>query len=81
MVALDPNTGKVKALVSSPDYNPNSLNQSELANSLSKEDLEDAPFFNRAISGSYPPASTLKPFIGLLWTGSRSYTGRHNYRR
>ena len=41
-------------------------NQSELANSLSKEDLEDAPFFNRAISGSYPPASTLKPFIGLL---------------
>ena len=24
------------------------------------------PFFNRAISGSYPPASTIKPFIGLL---------------
>ena len=28
--------------------------------------IEDAPFFNRAISGSYPPASTIKPFIGLL---------------
>ena len=66
VVALEPSTGKVKALVSSPDYNPNALNQSEQANPLTKEALEDAPFFNRAISGSYPPASTLKPFIGLL---------------
>ena len=31
-----------------------------------KEQDEDAPFFNRAISGSYPPASTIKPFLGLL---------------
>ena len=26
----------------------------------------DSPLFNRAISGNYPPASTIKPFIGLL---------------
>ena len=66
VVAVDPNTGYVKALVSSPDYNPNILNGSEIDKGHGKASLEEAPFFNRAISGSYPPASTIKPFIGLL---------------
>ncbi|SVE37195.1 uncharacterized protein METZ01_LOCUS490049, partial [marine metagenome] len=66
VVALDPNTGFIKALVSSPDFNPNILNKTE------KGDLEEifkdleSPLFNRAISGNYPPASTIKPFIGLM---------------
>ena len=63
---MDPNTGFIKALVSSPDYNPNVLNGSENGKSVDDSFIEDAPFFNRAISGSYPPASTIKPFIGLL---------------
>tara|TARA_B100001057_G_scaffold406973_1_gene420601 strand:+ start:1849 stop:3693 length:1845 start_codon:yes stop_codon:yes gene_type:complete len=66
VVAVDPNTGYVRALVSSPDYNPNILNGSEIDKGHGKTFLEEAPFFNRAISGSYPPASTIKPFIGLL---------------
>ena len=66
VVAMDPNTGFIKALVSSPDYNPNVLNGSENGKSVDDSFLKDAPFFNRAISGSYPPASTIKPFIGLL---------------
>ena len=66
VVAMDPNTGFIKALVSSPDYNPNVLNGSENGKSVDDSFIEDAPFFNRAISGSYPPASTIKPFIGLL---------------
>ena len=66
VVAVDPKTGYVKALVSSPDYNPNILNGSEIDKGNGKASLEEAPFFNRAISGSYPPASTIKPFIGLL---------------
>ena len=32
----------------------------------------DAPLFNRAISGSYPPASTIKPFLGLLGLEERA---------
>ena len=66
IVALDPNNGFIKALVSGPDFNPNILNKTE------KGDLDiilndpESPLFNRAISGSYPPASTIKPFIGLL---------------
>ena len=66
VVAIEPSTGYVKALVSSPDYNPNFINGSETGKLLLDFLKEDAPFFNRAISGSYPPASTLKPFIALL---------------
>ena len=66
VVALDPMTGFIKVLVSSPDYNPNILNGSENGLSVLQTSKEEAPFFNRAISGLYPPASTIKPFIGLL---------------
>ena len=66
IIALDPNTGFIKALVSSPDYNPNVLNGSEEGFSYEEVFKDEAPFFNRVISGSYPPASTIKPFIGLL---------------
>ena len=66
IIAIDPNTGFIKALVSSPDYNPNILNKTENGFPYPKEKQKDAPLFNRAISGSYPPASTIKPFLGLL---------------
>ena len=66
VVALDPNNGLVKVLVSSPDYNPNIFNETAKGNLMSLTSDTNAPFFNRAISGNYPPASTLKPFLGLL---------------
>ena len=66
VVALDPNNGLVKVLVSSPDYNPNIFNETVKGNLISLTSDINAPFFNRAISGNYPPASTLKPFLGLL---------------
>ena len=66
VVALDPNNGLVKVLGSSPDYNPNIFNETVKGNLISLTSDINAPFFNRAISGNYPPASTLKPFLGLL---------------
>ena len=72
IVAIDPNTGFIKALVSSPDYNPNILNKTENGSPYPKEKHIDAPLFNRAISGSYPPASTIKPFLGLLGLEERA---------
>ena len=66
IIAIDPNNGLVRALVSSPDFNPNVLNQSEKGNFTEIASDPDGPFFNRVISGNYPPASTIKPFIGLL---------------
>ena len=66
VVAIDPNNGLVKVLVSSPDFNPNIFNETAEGDLRSLSSDINAPFFNRAISGNYPPASTLKPFLGLL---------------
>ena len=66
IVAIDPNNGFIKALVSGPDFNPNILNKTEVGNLEIILNDQDSPLFNRAISGNYPPASTIKPFIGLL---------------
>ena len=52
IVATNPKTGEILALVSNPSYDPNNL----------KAALNDPakPFFNRAISGVYPPGSVYK---------------------
>ncbi len=66
VVALDPRNGDVLALVSRPSYNPNLF-----SGGLSDEEynwLRDSaskPFFNRAVSGQYPPGSTIKPVVAL----------------
>lgn len=66
IVAIDPRTGEILALVSSPSFNPNlfvtgisSKDYSELRDSL------DQPLYNRAVQGAYPPGSTIKPMFGL----------------
>nr|WP_273270836.1 penicillin-binding protein 2 [Methylophaga sp.] len=66
IVAIDPRNGGVLALVSKPDYNPNSF----VSGISSKEygelrDSPDRPLFDRALRGHYPPGSTLKPFVAL----------------
>ncbi len=65
LIAIEPETGFIRALISSPSYNPNYLNNfySEEIEKILQD--ENSPLFNRAVSGQYPPASTLKPFIGL----------------
>ena len=67
VIGIEPSTGLVKVLVSSPDFNPNLFNGTSTSEEITKilKD-KDSPLFNRVISGNYPPASTLKPFIGLL---------------
>ena len=65
LIAIEPETGFIRALISSPSYDPNYLNNlySNEIEKILKD--KDSPLFNRAVSGQYPPASTLKPFIGL----------------
>jgi len=66
VVAIDPNTGEVLALVSRPSYDPNLFVGG--INSDKYQELEDnpsQPLFNRALRGQYPPGSTIKPFLGL----------------
>ncbi|HEY5900127.1 MAG TPA: penicillin-binding protein 2 [Burkholderiales bacterium] len=74
LVAIDPGTGGVLAMVSKPNFDPNLFVDgidpqywAELNSSL------DKPLNNRAISGLYPPGSTFKPYLalGALETGKR----------
>ncbi|MDH6195663.1 peptidoglycan glycosyltransferase [Mycobacterium frederiksbergense] len=64
VVALEPSTGKILAMVSSPSYDPNQLATHDLnAQSQAWQQLRDnpqSPLLNRAISETYPPGSTFK---------------------
>jgi peptidoglycan glycosyltransferase len=57
VVAIEPSTGRVKAMASNPPYDPNRI-PFELEK-LNRNELE-APLFNRATQGQYPPGSTFK---------------------
>ena len=66
LIAIEPDTGFIRALISSPSYNPNFFNNFKTEEITLLLQNNNSPLFNRAISGQYPPASTLKPFIGLV---------------
>jgi peptidoglycan glycosyltransferase len=64
VVALEPSTGKILALVSSPSYDPNLLSSHNTEDQLQAwQRLRDdpaSPLTNRAVSETYPPGSTFK---------------------
>jgi penicillin-binding protein 2 len=66
VVAIQPSTGQILALVTKPNFDPNLF-----VNGISHRDYEklshspDHPLFNRAIRGQYSPGSTIKPFIAI----------------
>lgn len=66
VVAIDPNSGGVLALVSKPSYDPNvfvtGIDAKQYSALLGSR---DKPLVNRAISGQYAPGSTIKPILGL----------------
>ena len=66
LIAIEPETGFIRAMISSPSYNPNFFNNLKTEEIKLLLQNKNSPLFNRAISGQYPPASTLKPFIGLV---------------
>ena len=80
IVAIEPTTGQILAMVSSPTYDPNELvgrtrgtRYSELLND------PDKPLINRAISGTYPPGSTFKMINGLISLQSGVITANTAY--
>lgn len=66
VVAIDPNNGEILALVSSPTYDSNPF-VGGISSDKYKALLNDPnkPLYNRALLGSYPPASTVKPYIAI----------------
>lgn len=66
LVVIDSRNGEILAMASSPSFDPNifvggvtTKDYKILSNALQR------PLFNRAVRGVYPPASTVKPFVGL----------------
>ena len=66
LVAIEPSTGGVLALVSVPNYDPNLfVDGIDSANWDLLNNSPDKPMVNRALNGTYPPGSTLKPYMAL----------------
>ncbi|WP_367565778.1 peptidoglycan D,D-transpeptidase FtsI family protein [Lacrimispora sp.] len=63
VVVMEPGTGKILAMVSKPDYNPNTL-QADWAGLISEENTS-GQLLNRAAQGLYPPGSTFKMVTAL----------------
>src|SRR5574343_703326 len=75
LVAIEPGTGGILALVSVPTFDPNLF-----VDGIAPQDWDelnnspDHPMVNRALNGAYPPGSTFKPLMALaaLMTGKRT---------
>ncbi|OGA17883.1 MAG: penicillin-binding protein 2 [Betaproteobacteria bacterium RIFCSPLOWO2_02_FULL_65_24] len=77
LVAIEPSTGGILALVSRPGYDPNLfVDGIDPANWDALNTSLDRPLNNRALTGVYPPGSTFKPYMALaaLELGKRTPT-------
>jgi len=75
VVAIDPRSGGILALVSKPTYDPNPFITGISADAYRALTSDrDRPMFNRVINGQYAPGSTFKPFVGLAGIANRAVT-------
>ena len=75
IVALDPQTGGVLAMVSAPSYAPWELSGPDMGNNYMRLLYNPAkPLFNRAIQAGYPPGSTFKPTDAVVALGEHVIT-------
>lgn len=92
IVAIEPKSGEILAMISAPSYDPNVLvgrQRSSNYTSLLKDSLK--PLFNRALTAQYPPGSIFKIVNGLIavdggftslhsnFTCDKSLVGCHNH--
>lgn len=67
VVAIEPSTGEILVMASSPTYDPDELVGRERGNNYMKMlGNKRRPLFNRAVSAKYPPGSTFKLVQGLI---------------
>lgn len=74
IVAMEPSTGKILAMVSKPDYDPNTV--SENWDRLVEDSENNSALLNRASQGLYPPGSTFKTLVALAYireNGEKKY--------
>jgi penicillin-binding protein 2 len=81
IVAIEPATGAVLAFVSKPGYDPNLFVEGIDPQSWNElNHSPDRPLLNRALSGTYPPGSTFKPFMALAALASGRRTPQQTIR-
>lgn len=68
VVAIEPATGEILCMVSTPTYDPNMLVGRQRGENYRKLVNDPSwPLFDRALMGAYPPGSTFKPSQGLIF--------------
>ena len=86
IIMIEPKTGEILCMVSSPTYDPSILVGSQFGDSYTTL-VNDPylPLLNRALNGSYPPGSTFKPVQALVFLEeniiqpSTSYSCYHGF--
>ena len=73
VVALEPKTGKVLAMVSTPSYDPNGLDEGNTFSELSTDE-QNSPLVNRATQSGFPPGSTMKVVTAVAAIDTGKYT-------
>jgi penicillin-binding protein 2 len=68
IVAIEPSTGEILAMISSPGYDPNELSISRSRGEAFVKLQEDTlkPLFDRSVMAMYPPGSIFKPILALV---------------
>ena len=72
VVALEPSSGKVLVMVSTPSYDPNGLDEGDTFKELSSDEA-NSPIVNRATQSGYPPGSTMKTVTAAAAIDSGKY--------
>ena len=80
IVAIEPSTGEILALVSSPTYDPSMLVGRERGKNYAKLTRDPGnPLYDRDIMAVYPPGSTFKPTQGLIFLEEGIITPNSHY--
>ena len=80
VVAIEPETGKVRVMVSTPGYEPNALDRAGVYTKLATDDA-NSPLLNRATQGGYVPGSTMKVVTAAAALDSGKFTPDSRRRR
>ena len=81
IVALEPSSGEILCLISSPNYDPNELVGRKRSNNyiILNNDTNNKPLFNRASLAQYPPGSTFKLINALIGLQEKVISSRTKF--
>lgn len=77
VVAIEPSTGKILAMVSKPDFDPNEIDS--IWDSLVSDDSSNSVLLNRATQGLYPPGSTFKIVTTLEYLRENNDASKYTF--